>query len=518
MNSRIYLFGQLGNGYTQYPTDHTQAYFQEFERETKAPTAVCVRRDGDLMLYQYLRRLSDKQTSQGKYIGIAMVFNGVMLKDIAPLFQICEDAITNLVVNGKIVEFTEDGNITSNINQLYQADSEFARIAEYLSVQAKALSAMFEKLPPINYALGKDQSKSFSVEDDMADIIQATHEYTKVYILKDADYNTASLSSYSAKLHSLNQAKETALQRIKTQQEEITSLKRKQKNMTLVMILILIICSGGIGILLYVSNTNNQIRRLQGVNNDLQTIVDNNKQTIQLQRDSIDYLTITNYQQKLEISTLNTKNKNLTFEKAQLDEDVSRIQKQLTIANAKVEQLEKENREQKATITTLQNRLSSYSSSHTTAASSNYSSNIVGANISGSTTAGYDKTYALWLHADKRLKINSFYIKSNKLGNITIGLYNSSNTLIASERVYVSKGNITKVTPSFTIPYAGNYYLAIEKHNGIELSYHNSSAFEYSKYKSGDLQILGSSPKGERVSAAKTSYYQYFYYISYSIL
>ncbi len=519
MNSRVYLFGQLGNGYTQYPTNHTQAYFQEFEHKAKAQTAVCVRREGDLMLYQYLRRLYGKKTAQNEYIGIAIVFNGVILTDIAPLFHICEDAITNLVVNGKILEFTEDGNITSNINQLYQADIEFAQISEYLSARLNALSALFEKLPPSNYAIGTDRAKSFSIEDDMVDIIQATREYAKVYILKDVDYNSASLSSFSGKLHRLNQEKETALQKVKKQQEEITSLKRKQKNITLVLILILIISCGGIGILLYVSNTNNQIRRLQGVNNNLQTAIDKNKQTIQLQRDSIGELTTTNYQQELEISTLSAKNKNLTSEKAQLNDDLNKIQKKLTIANAKIEQFEKENREQKITITTLQNRLNGgYTSSQTTSASSDYSSNIVGANISSSITAGYDKTYALWLYARKPLKINSFYIKSNKSGYVTIGLYKSSNVLIASKRVYVSKGDITKVPSSFTISNAGNYYLAIEKHNGIELSYHNSSTSEYSKYKSGYLQILGFSPKGEQVSAAKTSYYQYFYYISYSLL
>ena len=520
MNSRIYLFGQLGNGYTQYPTDHTQAYFQDFERNAKAKTAVCVRREGDLMLYQYLRRLSDKKAAQGEYVGIAIVYNGVMLTDVEPLFHIYEDAITNMVVNGKILEFTEDGGITSNIDKLYQADAEFTRISEYLSSQLNALSNLFEKLPPSNYALGKEQSKSFSIGDDMASIIEATRNYAKVYVLKDADYNTASLSSFSAKLHTLNQAKETAQQKVRQQQGEITSLKRKQKNMTLVLILILIISCGGIGILLYVSNTNNQIRRLQVVNNNLQTAIDKKKQTIQLQRDSISELTITNYRQELEISTLSAKNKNLTSEKAQLNDDLSKIQKQLTIANAIVEQFEKENREQKTTITTLQNRLNGgYTSNQTTSASSNYSSNIVGANISGSTIAGYDKTYALWLYARKSLKINSFYVKSNKSGNITVGLYNSSNKLIGSQRVYVSKGDITKVTPYFSIPYAGNYYLAIvENKNGIELSYHNSSTSEFSRYKSGDLQILGSSPKGEQVSAAKTSYYQYFYYICYSIL
>lgn len=518
MNFSTYIFGQLGNGYTQYPTDYTQAYFQDFERNAKAQTAICVQREGDLMLYQYLRRLSDKKAAQGEYIGIAIVYNGVMLTDMEPLFHICEDAITNMVVNGKILEFTEDGGITSNLNKLYQADAEFTRVSEYLSAQLNALSALFEKLPPSNYALGKDQSKSFSIGDDMASIIEATRNYAKVYVLKDADYNSASLSSFSAKLHTLSQAKETALQKVKKQQEEITSLKRKQKNMTLVLILILIISCGSIGILFYVSNTNNQIRRLQGTNRDLQTIVDKNKQTMLLQQDSISELTTTNHQQALEISILDVRNERLTSEMAQLSEDLRKNQKQLTIANAKVEQLEKENKEQKTTITTLQNRLNGGYSNTASASSYAPKNGIVGANINNSTT-GYDKKYALWLSVKKPLKINSFYVKSDKSGSITIGLYNSSHTLIASQSVYLSKGAVTKVSPSFFIRNTGNYYLAIaENKNGIALSYHNAGTSEYLKYQSSDLQIIGSSAKGAKVSAAKTSYYQYFYYISYSLL
>ena len=349
----------------------------------------------------------------------------------------------------------------------------------------------------------------------MASIIEATRNYAKVYVLKDLNYNSASLSSYTAKLFTLNQTKENALQKVKKQQEEIASLKRKQKNMTLVLILILIISCGGVGILFYVSSTNSQIQRLQENICDLQDTVESCNQNILLQRDSINELVETNYQQSLDISTLNTEKEKLISEKTQLSEDLEKSQKQLTIANTNVEQLKKTTEEQKGTIKTLRTQLRNYSFNSNT--SSSYNNNLVGANISNSTT-GYDKDYALWLRATKPLKINSFYIKSNKSGYITIGLYNSSNTLIAKHEKYVKKEDITKVTPSFNIPKAGDYYLAIEKHNGIGLSYHKSSATEYSRYQNGDLQLIGSSRKGERSYAAKDSYYQYFYYISYSPL
>ena len=73
-----------------------------------------------------------------------------------------------MVVSGEILEFTDDGGIISNVDKLYQVDAEFTRISEYLSAQLNTLSDKFEKMPPVNYALGKEQSKSFSIADDMA--------------------------------------------------------------------------------------------------------------------------------------------------------------------------------------------------------------------------------------------------------------------------------------------------------------------------------------------------------------
>lgn len=515
MNVSVYLFGQLGDKYTQYPTDYTQSYFQEFERSVKAKTAIGIRCNGDLMLYQYIRRLPDGSSARGEYIGITVVYNGVMLKDLKPLFQIYEDTITNLVVSGKILQFTDSGDIVSTVGKLYQASSEFARISEYLSAQLNAQSALFEKLPPKNYAINEEQSKSFSVQDDMADIIEATRNYTKVYVLKDADYNSATLTSYSAKLRELNTAKELAQKTVQTQQGEIASLKRKQKNFRLVLLLTVIIFAGIIGILIYVGDTNTQINRLNTSIENLKIANNTQLQTIKQQRDSIGSLLQKTYQQTLEISTLTTQNEELITQNEQLDADLKQTTKQLSIANAKVEHLTAENQRQTSTIATLQNRLNNYAStSGTTTSSASYGNNIVGANISNSSTAGYDRNYALWLYAKKPVKINSFYVKSDKSGYITIGLYNTSHTLIASHKVYLSKGSITKVTPTFSIS-KGNYYLAIERSNGIGLSYHKSSASEYTKYQSGDLQIIGASPKGQQ--DIKMAYYQYFYYISYSL-
>lgn len=514
MNSKIYLFGELGNGYTQYPTDHTQSYFQDFERNVKGQTAMCTRHEGDLILYQYIRRLSGRQTQQNGYIGIAIVYNGVMVNNLTPLFHMCEDVITNLVVSGTILKFTDDGDIAANVDKLYLAYSEFIRISEYLSAQINAESALFEALPSVNYALGKDQSKSFFIEDDMEEIIEATRNYAKVYVLKNTDYNSETLTSFSAKLHTLNQAKKTAWVTIKKQQSEIAALNKKQKNYDLVLVLGLVVILGFAGGMAYVSGTNDKIKGMEIHNRDLETSVDAKQQTILQQRDSLNELIAKTHQQQIEISTLNRTTQKLTSDKEQLDEELQRVCRQLTSANAKVEQLEKENVKQKTAITTLQSRLNGNTHNSTTS-SSTYANNIVGASIYSFSTAGYDKNYSLWFYARKPLKINYFYVKSDRTGYVIIGLYNSSHTLVASHKVYLTKESVTKVTPAFTIYNSGNYYLAIE-HSIGGLSYHKSNVSEFAKYKSGDLQIQGISLKGK--TNINTTFYQYFYYISYSLL
>ena len=116
MNSTVYLFGVLGGGYTQYPDDYSREIFSEFEKNIKSPAQLMIHRSDAIIYYGYLRKLSE----QGKYIGIAFVFNGAMCADYQSLCKLCEENFTNWVVSGDILEFTDNGDITSKIDKLYK--------------------------------------------------------------------------------------------------------------------------------------------------------------------------------------------------------------------------------------------------------------------------------------------------------------------------------------------------------------------------------------------------------------
>ena len=116
MNVTVYLLGKLGKNYTQYPDDYTRDIFTEFDKNITSRTQLIIYRKDTLIYYTYLHPLSEN----GKYIGIAIVLNGIMCSDIHSIFKLCEDIVTTMAVNGDILEFADNGDIVSKVDKLYK--------------------------------------------------------------------------------------------------------------------------------------------------------------------------------------------------------------------------------------------------------------------------------------------------------------------------------------------------------------------------------------------------------------
>lgn len=197
MNVSIYLFGKLGGDYTQYPDDYALDIFSAFENNIKSPSQLMIHRYDALIYYGYLRRLSDPE----KYIGIGLVFNGVMCTDITALCKLCEDNITNWVLSGDILEFADNGDIISKVDKLYNSVSDFQNLSKKLSSQIVNSKLPFSKLPPINYSVPEDAVSIFSIKDDNDKINQALLQCCNIYIYSDSTSNT--LAGYADKLRRL---------------------------------------------------------------------------------------------------------------------------------------------------------------------------------------------------------------------------------------------------------------------------------------------------------------------------
>lgn len=349
MKAEIYIFGNFADGYSQYPDNYTHNLFEAIGKSRQAESEIIYHREGALTYYIYTREISKIDNT---FIGLCYVFNDVLIKDFAPLFSIFEDVITNIVVTGEMLEFANDGKLSTKINQLYTHTEELQRVSDYLNSKLTSLGKITEKLPPINYGVATNEWKTFS-HKDKSDIHSAILDYSNIRIIKGEGYDTATLSSYAGKLNSLNKEKSAALQTIDKQKQEISDLKKKQKNYKLVIWLVVFICIGGI---IFISTINSRNAQIQRLNNTIAT----QERTIDSQNETIGILRDTIISRNSKINDLKTENQRLISsrdslngvnrklnnsievlrgEKSDLTRQLSQIESTLKTANSKIKTL-----------------------------------------------------------------------------------------------------------------------------------------------------------------------------------
>lgn len=307
MKAEIYIFGNFSDGYSQYPDNYTHNLFEPIGKSRQAESEIIYHREGALTYYIYTREISKIDNT---FIGLCYVFNDVLIKDFAPLFSIFEDVITNIVVTGEMLEFANDGKLSTKINQLYSHTEELQRVSDYLNSKLTSLGKITEKLPPINYGVATNEWKNFSHEDK-SDIHSAILDYSNIRIIKGEGYDTATLSSYAGKLNSLNKEKTAAWQTIDKQKQEISDLKKKQKNYKLVIWLVIFICVGGLICFIAIKNKDADIICLQNS-------VAAQEQTIETQNTTIGALRDTIISRNIKIQALKTNVQNLEYKKDSL--------------------------------------------------------------------------------------------------------------------------------------------------------------------------------------------------------
>lgn len=284
MNISTYIFGSLGNGYSQYPNDYTQTIFQNFYAQSTAPTQIVVHREDRLIYYGYIRKLDN-----GQYIGFCAVLNSIMLTEFKEMFTIFENAITSLVVNGIFLQFNDNGDIISKVAQLYTNQTEIFRIAEYLRVEFTKLEGTSKPLPPINFGIAKNEKKTFSVDDDINDIVEASTSYSYTFIYKQKEFDTQSLCSYKGIVNRLNREKTEITQKYWDLQKEYTKVLRQKKQFQLVLFLFLAILGCGIGLFSLNDNLNMTKNELADANNTISirndSIKSKNNQILNLRKD-----------------------------------------------------------------------------------------------------------------------------------------------------------------------------------------------------------------------------------------
>lgn len=244
MNSSVYIFGDLGSGYTQYPDDYARDICRNFYEKTTAASQIVIHRNGVLMYYGYVRKLDDNR----QYIGFCILTNGIMFPQVGSLFSVFENAVADMATRGEILGFNERGDIVAQVADLSEKEEAVARTTFALRGEISRLEADIRPLPPVSYAVSFHDSKTFCAGDDEEEIAQAASRYGYTCILKDGECDTAALSGYRnviRKLHSDIEELSARNGELKSRYNALYA-RREQYRKVIALCLIITLCGAGL--------------------------------------------------------------------------------------------------------------------------------------------------------------------------------------------------------------------------------------------------------------------------------
>ena len=329
MNSSVYVFGNFLSGYTQYPDeDFSASIFQTFYKRAKATTQVAVHRDGHLMYYCYIRKLQQKQ-----YIGLCVLLNGTMLARFSGLFDLFENTIATLAEKGHLIQYDKYGNLKANADKLFMNIEEVESICESLKKGFDNLANTAVKLPPENFAVGKNNVQEFVVDDKEDAILQSSFTNGYTFIYKSKGFNTAQMNSYKGVLETVSKEVCDLKNKInilcnekQKLQDENGKILRQKKQFQYVIILFIAIVACGVGILFLNKNLHLVQGQLADANDSVRVknqVIRSNDSLIVQKSDTISRLNRTIESLSRNISVLNS---NLIEERTKKDKAESELE------------------------------------------------------------------------------------------------------------------------------------------------------------------------------------------------
>lgn len=380
MNHSIYLFGSLESGYTQYPDDLTKDVFQTAVHEISDTPKVTIRRDDSLIYYIYIRPLKTGKESRGQYLGIAISFNGVYYENIKDIFSVFEETLTNIVITGKIVEFTETGDIVPCSARLCNSRTEFERIASTMALYISRLSSdSFKKLPPVNYS-GSTDTAVLHETSDPTGFGNAIRIYNSIVIIKNGKGEDEPINSYSDKLRKQNNKISELTAEVSSLSSELVKVKRQKKRTAAVSLLSVIIV---IAVVVFVSvgeSLSSQVRSLSGNIDILEDIVKDKNNLIEEQSSTIQKYTAENNALKESLSTTKTQLSeakasisSLTARNASLQQNVTELNSKVSSLSGQNQSLEGQNRSLNSQVVGLKEQLKNCQKTSSTSSTNSYS-------------------------------------------------------------------------------------------------------------------------------------------------
>ncbi len=200
MNHSTYFFGNLSRGYSQFPNDYTSAIFKEVISKQVEQLQFYIKRVDNIAYYIYTRKLNNK----GDVFGVCLLFNSCIFDDLSIICSILDDALKNIVLNGNIYKFEDNGDVTARTDHFYRYKNNIESISHIISLNLNKHKSSYRNLPTYNYGIDANSITKIAIEDSKDNLIKTlelAHNIVCYSSKKTEDY---ALSPFLEKIKLLN--------------------------------------------------------------------------------------------------------------------------------------------------------------------------------------------------------------------------------------------------------------------------------------------------------------------------
>lgn len=200
LNATFSLFVSLDGQLSVYPVDNSRHIFTHALNLLEGEAQIVTHRDGALLYYMYIRRLS----SQKDCIGLSVLLNDRGFTDYGMLFELFENTLTHEVLKEEWLYMTPDGKIDLRGWECLNEKNTKGCLAE-LRARFQGAELCVRQLPAVANAVSVSEYVKCSVRATNENLFRETTRSTYAVIKKDKQIGTE-LENYRRIIRQLDEA------------------------------------------------------------------------------------------------------------------------------------------------------------------------------------------------------------------------------------------------------------------------------------------------------------------------
>ena len=200
LNATFSLFVSLDGQLSVYPVDNSRHIFTHALNLLEGEAQIVTHRDGALLYYMYIRRLSSKKDC----IGLSVLLNDRGFTDYGMLFELFENTLTHEVLKEQWLYMTSDGKIDLRGWECLNEKNTKGCLAE-LRARFQGAELSVRQLPAVANAVSVSEHVKCSVRATNENLFRETTRSTYAVIRKDKQMGTE-LENYRRIIRELDKA------------------------------------------------------------------------------------------------------------------------------------------------------------------------------------------------------------------------------------------------------------------------------------------------------------------------